>query len=168
MCILPELFRHIPQQLFLDFQRVFPRCDPDPVGNTENMGIHCYCWFTKCCIQYYIGGLASNTSRLFGTSPPCCSSIMTHSLMIFSALVLYRPIVLIKVFSWSTPISISARGVFATLYNSRVALFTLISVACAESTTETSNSNTVAYSSSVVGEGFWLASASKIAVHFFL
>ena len=56
-----------------------------------------------------------------------------------------------------------ARGVRATGNSLRVTAFTLLSVACAERITATSNSNGVEYSSSVVGCGFAARNRSKIA-----
>ena len=54
-------------------------------------------------------------------------------------------------------------GVFATLKSSAVALFTLLSVACAERMTDTSNSNGVAYFNSVVGTGLTRRRRLKIS-----
>ena len=53
-----------------------------------------------------------------------------------------------------------AAGVAAALKSLRVARLTLLSVACAESTTATSSWNGVSYSSSVRGCGFRLRSRS--------
>ena len=55
-------------------------------------------------------------------------------------------------------------GVFATLKSSTVALFTLLSVACADRITLTSNSNGVWYLSSVVGAGLARLRRLKISV----
>lgn len=49
----------------------------------------------------------------------------------------------------------------ATGKSRRVALFTLTSVACADSSTATSNSNTLVYSSSVTGVGLAAFSVAK-------
>src|SRR5659263_761937 len=58
------------------------------------------------------------------------------------------------------PKSSMACGVLATGKSLRVALFTLTSVACAESSTATSSSNALVYSNSVTGRGF---AAFKVA-----
>ena len=64
----------------------------------------------------------------------------------------------IEVFMWDfkrrNPRLAIASGVLARAYNFFVALFTLISVACAERITETSSSKFDEYLSSVVGVGF--------------
>src|SRR5512139_158460 len=59
-----------------------------------------------------------------------------------------------------------ASGVLATGNNLRVARFTPLSVACADSTTATSSSNGVPYSSSVVGCGLTARRRLKISWRF--
>jgi hypothetical protein len=59
-----------------------------------------------------------------------------------------------------------ACGVLATLNNLRVAMFTPLSVACAESITAINNSNVELCSSSVVGLGIAAARRSKMASRF--
>ena len=66
----------------------------------------------------------------------------------------------------STPSCAIAAGVLATGKSFAVALFTPLSVACADSTTATSSSNGVACSSSVVGIGLASRRRSKIARRF--
>src|SRR5271154_749637 len=63
-----------------------------------------------------------------------------------------------------TPSFNSACGVLAVLYNSWVARLTLLSVACADSTTATSNSNGVRYSSSLRGAASAARRRRKISV----
>lgn len=59
-------------------------------------------------------------------------------------------------------------GVFATLNNAAVALFTLASVAWADRITEIRSSKVLEYTSSVEGEGFRSLRHEKIAVLFLL
>ena len=82
--------------------------------------------------------------------------------MTFAALVLNRPIVLMKFFTPASPSANISAGVFAASYNPFVALLTLTSVACADSKTEISSSKVDEYASSVVGVGFSSRSFAKI------
>ena len=86
-------------------------------------------------------GSASSAARSAGTSPACRSISALHVLMMFSALLLNNPIVLMCAFRPSIPSASIAWGVFATGNSFAVALLTPLSVACAERITAISSSN---------------------------
>ncbi len=106
-------------------------------------------------------GNASNATRSRGTLESCASIKIWQVLIIFLAFVLNNPIVLMYALRPFSPNAIIELGVFATLYNFCVALFTLTSVAWAERITATSNSKADAYCSSVVGAGLSRLSLRK-------
>src|SRR5688572_30692282 len=108
-------------------------------------------------------GNASSASREHGTSPPCLCAMEVAVAMMFFALAFHRPMVRMYFESPSTPRAAMASGVRATGNSLRVTAFTLLSVACAERITATSNSNGVWYSSSVVGLGLAARNLSKMA-----
>ena len=84
-------------------------------------------------------GRASSAARSCGTSPPWRSSSWRDSATMFLALLRNRPMVLMCSATPSSPRVIIASGVGAAANSLRVARFTLLSVACAESTTATSS-----------------------------
>src|ERR1700682_2865395 len=86
-------------------------------------------------------GSRSSFSRDAGTAPACRSMNRRHVAMMFLALLLYNPIDLIYGDRPSTPSASIAAGVFAARNNGVVALFTLLSVAWADSITATKSSN---------------------------
>lgn len=88
-------------------------------------------------------GNASSSSRVCGTSPPCDSRRMAHVSIKFFALALNKPIVLMYSIRPSSPSERICSGVLAFLNRTVVAALTETSVAWAESTTDTSNSNGV-------------------------
>src|SRR5262249_48364896 len=98
-------------------------------------------------------GSASNASRVRGTSPPCSSAIFLDNAMRFFALVRKRPMVLINPCTRSSPSVAIFSGVSAAANSAGVALLTPASVACAESTTATSNVNGLMCLSSPLGSG---------------
>ena len=81
--------------------------------------------------------------------------------MTFLALVLNRPMVLMKPFSRSSPRASIFCGVSASLNSSTVALLTLTSVAWADRTTATRRVKGLMYSSSPRGLGLSAASRLK-------
>ena len=97
-------------------------------------------------VEHDVGGLAADSGQRLqlvrgcaGTSPPWSRISASLSAMTFFALVLNRPIVLIASRSLSSPKSTICRGVLMCSNSGRVAMFTLASVAWADSTTATSN-----------------------------
>ena len=106
-------------------------------------------------------GSASSASRLRGTCPPWRSISSRQVSNRFFALVRNRPMVRMYSVSAGRPRARTLAGVFATTNRRRVALFTPTSVACAESSTAASSSNTLVYSSSVFGCGLAAASVAK-------
>ena len=98
-------------------------------------------------------GKASSAARSSGTSELCSSTNILQVLIIFLALVLNKPMVLIYFFK---PLSFNAAiffGVGAFLNKASVALFTPLSVDCAERITAISNSKGDEKFNSVVGLG---------------
>ena len=86
-------------------------------------------------------GSASKASRVLGTSPPCCVTNAWHVAMMFFALLLNRPMVLMKGVRPATPNASMAAGVWAARNSAGVALLTPLSVACADRITAINSSN---------------------------
>ena len=113
-------------------------------------------------------GSASSSSRVCGTSPPYVSRRIAQVSNMFFALALNRPIVRMYSIRPASPRERIWSGVRARLNRTAVAALTETSVACAESTTDTSSSNGVWYLSSVVGFGSSVRNCSKILVRLVL
>ena len=108
-------------------------------------------------------GSASSASRERGTCPPCRSIRIAQVANRFFALLRNSPMVRMCSVSAGRPNARIFSGELATANKRRVALLTPTSVACADSSTAASNSNTLVYSSSVWGCGLAALSVAKNA-----
>ena len=169
MCVMSEFPGREPDQCVFHFSRSFAWSDPRAVGDAENVCVDGYCRLAEDCVQYHVRSFATHARKFFerlagardyaavfvGDRRRCRDHVLRFGFPEADrADVLREP---------STPSSAIACGVRATGNSLRVAAFTLLSVACAERITATSNSNGVLYSSSVVGCGFAARNRSKIS-----
>ena len=102
------------------------------------------------------GSCSSASRRARHLDRRAASSSAWQVAMMFLALLLYSPIDLMYGVIPATPSASMAAGVSAVRNRLAVALFTLLSVACAERITATNSSNGVRYLSSVRGAGIAL------------
>src|ERR1022692_4327827 len=128
MRVSHEFRRHELHEFVLDDSHGPSRRDSGAIRDAKYMRVHCDRRLTESRIQHDVGGLASDARQVA---------------MMFFALLLYRPIDAMYFDRPGTPSACRAAGVLATGNKTAVALFTLLSVACAERMTATRSSKGV-------------------------
>ena len=173
MCVMSEFPGRELDQCVFHFSRSFAWGDSRAVGDAENVCVHGYCRLAEDCVQYHVRSFATHSRKFF----ECLARARDFAAMFVCNRRRGRHHVLRLGFPQADRADVFrearrrrastiASGVRATGNSLRVAALTLLSVACAERMTPTSNSNGVSYSSSVVGCGFAARKRSKISRRF--
>ena len=161
--------------MLLDFAHVVAGREPGAVRDAEDVRVDRDRRLSERGVEDHVRGLAPDAGQRFERLARLghlaavllqqrCGTVS----ITFFAFVLYRPIVLMySRQAGDAELEDRLRRV-GVLEQLAVARLTLLSVACADSTTATSSSNGVRYSSSVVGCGFSACRRAKIAATFFL
>jgi hypothetical protein len=146
VCVVQERRRDDPQQPVLDRAHRPARCQSGAVRDPEHVRIDRERRLAERAVEYDAGGLASDAGQAF------------------ERLAIARSLTAIRMwrFRRASPSASIRAGVGARPNSERVAVFTLLSVACAESMTAMSSSKGLRYSSSERGCGLAARSASKI------